>query len=244
MKKLLPGIAPNELARAASLICLCLRSFDGAELPELAYQRLRKRADEIQTLRKRKRRKGPEIQMPPTLVRFVGSRPKLVRLLKRHARVDSASVSAALDLVPWFAMGDSGGDAEVAWHASRTHHRHRLLCPSDSPCERMGSTLRFQWDQRGGQVSARQAIDKLMLAQSGMKFAGDVRDAILANEVAHMMRNTAKYRSGACSRGAQEQQVDEETKVMALAASSGSFTCLEIEAWLAQLSFVSPPPPP
>ena len=82
-----------------------------------------------------------------------------------EARIVSVSVSkvaAALDMFPWFSLGEGF----CAWHAARVHHRCRLLFPPDSACERMGSFMRLAWDQRQGRASPVYVSDRLFVMQA------------------------------------------------------------------------------
>lgn len=243
LKKLLPALRPDELAHTTCLICFFLSSLGAegfppeARLPEAAHQLLILDAAEVKFCpliergMKRRRRKAPARKsLSGSLLRIAAS-GKLAYVVRKQKRVEGVRVAAALDIFPWFALGSQATGTVLAWHASRAHHRQRLLCPSDSPCERMGSTLRQQWEQRGGQVSARQVIDKLMLAQTGRKFAGDVRDVIIVDEVAHMMRSTAKYKPGGI-REVSAAPSSSETQSMLLVANVGAFRNVEVEAWL------------
>ena len=87
--------------------------------------------------------------------------------------------------------------------------------------------MRHQWDQRGGSVSARQVIDKLLLWQSGHFLGDSVTEQVLVNEVANLWRLNAQRQ---CTGGLKKRRVGDKPArddVVADAAGSGAFTLLD-----------------
>lgn len=111
---------------------------------------------------------------------------KIVRI------ADSGAISAAVALHPWFSVGHGKSSSHVAWHASKVLLRCRVLFPSESPCERVGSFMRLLWEQRQNRMAPSYLADRTLLAQAGVKCCGDTRDEKLIREVANAYEKMAQ----------------------------------------------------
>ena len=155
-------VAPNRLSRRA-------RPKRGeAERPWVA--------GDVATLRPSGRRVG---------------RGQLVEVVCAVRSVDAASVSATLDMLPWFTLGSVGGAS--AWGANRLRHRCRMLFPPDSCCESMGSLMRLLWSQRRSRICPAQLVDSVFLSQAAVACVGEPRDEMIVAEVTGLLRASSKY---------------------------------------------------
>ena len=125
---------------------------------------------------------------------------KLVLVTREVVRVSCRAVGATIDMRPWFSMG-AGVGAYCCWHAARVHHRCRMLFPSDSACERVGSLLRLFWEPRAGEASPSSLVDKVFLHQAGVDCLGSPRDEMLISEVARLLQDTSKYQMKEAAQG-------------------------------------------
>lgn len=117
---------------------------------------------------------------------------KLYVVTATRSRVRCSLVAATLDVEPWFAVGSGARKRDLAWRAVRLHHRGRLLFPPDVKCEGVGSTMRFLWNRRGGQVSPAYFSDCVMLCQAGVQCLGSARDDMIVQSTCIILKSILK----------------------------------------------------
>ncbi len=191
-----PGLAKAHHLRLASVIsCFAgvlpreacdVQVLPSARLVSLDKQQKRRRRS------KRARSPSPLASLLPghVAVCYCKNKRMLMYIEARLMTVDVSKVAAALDMLPWFSLGTG----VCAWHATRVHHRCRLLFPPDSPCERMGSYMRLAWDQRQGRASPVYVSDRLYLMQAGITCLGSDRDEMIVRETCRLLESTSKYK--------------------------------------------------
>ena len=129
---------------------------------------------------------------------------RLVEVCHTLRFIDVASVAAALDQHPWFAVGaraeasaesspGQAAHARSAWAAARVHHRCRLLIAPDACCEAVGSLVRSQWNPKRG-LTPTQVADSVFLQQAGVSCVGSPRDEALVEAVVRQWEQTSKYK--------------------------------------------------
>ncbi len=130
--------------------------------------------------------KNQQLLGSPGKIGVLTNSNKLVLVLEKHVKVDMGAISASLDASRFFAYGPTA-TARSVWHAVRVHHRCRLLFPPESACERLGSELHRQWDDRQ-HLAPGPLIDRVFLAQAHVTCVGGERDELLVQAVAQLMR--------------------------------------------------------
>ncbi len=129
----------------------------------------------------------------------------LVEVVETQLEVDVAAVSAALDMCPWFSVGRGGG-RRVCWHATRVHHRCRLMFPPESACERLGSRMSALWNPRQG-LGPGPLCDRVLLAQAHVQCLGGPRDEFIVSETARLLQLLHKRRRLPIRRSSQVPRV-------------------------------------
>ena len=142
----------HSCKKIASQISLFLGKLDTHKLPPEAFEIYRIRPKELRALvaRSRRMKKKQKGQDPGTplgigsictmhcdgLLYSAVKQRSVVMIEKIHRSVNVAGVSASLDMCPYFSTGTFPGYRRPAhhpaWHATRVHHRCRLLYPPDA----------------------------------------------------------------------------------------------------------------
>jgi hypothetical protein len=210
--------------RIADLISKFIGQHDGRRLPSASCTPFYLTADYLRVPgpSRRKRQKTSTRLFFQVGQMGVTRTGKLVIVARVHKHVDMSRVSASLDQYPFFAFGSKG--ARSCWHASRTHHRCRILFGPESCCERLGSILHIHWDASQG-LSPGPLMDRVHLTQAHVVCVGGGRDELLVQEVTHILvdRLGKKTRPEKKSNGRScmtQQVLDSHTR---LAASGREF---------------------
>ena len=89
---------------------------------------------------------------------------------------------------PFFSVGPQPSQRTSAWHASRLHHRCRLLRGSEASCERFGSLLHAHWNDQE-EVAPSIAVSRAHLQSAHVACLGSARDEVLVTQVARTLLN-------------------------------------------------------
>ena len=100
--------------------------------------------------------------------------------------MNSAAVSASVDMHKFFHLGEQPSSSASSWHAGRVHHRYRMLNPASSIVERLGSIAHLHWNPRE-HMSPRVYVDKLLLSAARVSALGNPRDELIVKEVSAIM---------------------------------------------------------
>ena len=126
-------------------------------------------------------------------------------------KLDATAVSSSLDLQPYFAMGADASE-QHSWHASRCHHRWRLFSAPEAAVERTGSVMQRLFDSRQNLAPA-PLMARAFLAQAGVTCTGGGRDALLIEEVVHILSLTKKQKHSRRAAATVQHVSDLETRL-------------------------------
>ena len=166
-------------------------------------------------------------------------RRHLVLVTRLNFQVQVDQISAAIDLLPWFATG-TGEGARSSWMAGRVHHRCRVLYPPEAVCERLGSIMHDLFDP-GQHLTPGPLVDRLLLAQAYVWCCGSARDEWLVRETANVLEKVF-HKSATLKARRRKQGLPQAAcirhQTQALEASGRSFADIDVtwEDWWAQVA--------
>ena len=125
---------------------------------------------------------------------------KVVHVGEVFRELNWAEVSAAIDMHPFFARqhattSESKADVlpDCAWHAARLHHRCRSFCSAEACCERVGSTMKEQW-QRNSHRHLQRFMEATLLRSTGvMGSSGCAFDEQLCRDICGAMEDLGRW---------------------------------------------------
>ena len=135
---------------------------------------------------------------------------KILLISAVYPVVDVSAVGATLDRYRWFSSGSAQDwqtlgvrrrlpqRAFEAWHCARLHHRCRLLCIPEAPCEGAGSIMRLQYDPRQT-ADAAEVAARLSLAAARVRCIGGERDEAIVRRTAELLSATQRRQVNPCA---------------------------------------------